>query len=111
MISIMYAVIELQWHQYIVKKGDQLVVNKMEDAVGSKVAVETVLSVFDEKGESVSVGKPYLNKAKVTVEILETKKWRKINVLKFKRKNRYERNFGFRAQETLLEIKKIDFNG
>ena len=111
MISIMYAVIELQWHQYIVKKGDQLVVNKMEDKVGSKVAIETVLSLFDEKWENVSIGKPYLNKAKVTVEILETKKWKKINVLKFRRKNRYERNFGFRPQETLLEIKKIDFNG
>ncbi len=111
MISKMYAVIELQWHQYIVKKWDQLIVNRIADEVGSKVAVDTVLSVFDEKGENVSIGKPYLNKAKVTVEILETKKWKKINVLKFKRKNRYERNFGFRPQETLLEIKKIDFNG
>ena len=107
----MYAVIELQWHQYIVKKWDILTVNKMENEVGSKVAIDTVLSIFDEKAENVSVGKPYVAKAKVTLEILETKKWRKINVLKFKRKNRYERNFGFRPQETTLEIKKIDFNG
>ena len=111
MISTMYAVIELQWHQYIVKKWDKIIVDKMEQSVGSKVTINTVLSVFDEKWENVSVWRPYLDKAKVNIEILETKKWKKINVLKFKRKNRYERNFGFRPQETLLEIKKIDFNG
>lgn len=107
----MYAVVELQWHQYIVKKWDKIIVDKMDGEVWTKVNVDTVLSVFDEKGESVSVWAPYLEKAKVVVELLETKKWKKINVLKFKRKNRYERNFGFRPQETTLEVKKIDFNG
>jgi ribosomal protein L21 len=32
------------------------------------------LSVFDEKGENVSVGSPYLKNAKVSVEILDTRK-------------------------------------
>lgn len=107
----MYAVIELQWHQYIVKDWDQLTVDKIEGEAGTKINIETVLSIFDEKGENVVVGKPYVDKAKVAIELLETKKWRKVNVLKFKRKNRYERNFGFRAHQTTLEIKKIDFNG
>ena len=107
----MYAIVELQWHQYIVKKWDKLTVNKMEWEVWTKIDVDTVLSVFDEKGENVSIWAPYVKKSKVVVEILETKKWKKINVLKFKIKNRYERNFGFRPQETTLEIKKIDFNG
>ncbi len=107
----MYAVIELQWHQYIVKKWDQLIVDKIEGEVWKKINVDTVLSIFDEKWENVVVGKPYVDKAKVAIELLETKKWKKINVLKFKRKNRYERNFGFRPHQTTLEIKKIDFNG
>lgn len=107
----MYAVLELQWHQYIVKKWDTIIVDRLEWEKWTKINFDSVLSIFDEKGESVHIWKPYVEKAKVAVEILETKKWKKVNVLKFKRKNRYERNFGFRPQETLLEIKKIDFNG
>ncbi len=107
----MYAVIELQWHQYIVNKWDKIIVDKIEWKKWDKIKNENVLSVFDEKWEKVFVWKPYVEKAKVELEILETKKWKKINVLKFKKKNRYERNFGFRPQKTTLEIKKIDFNG
>ncbi len=107
----MYAVIELQWHQYIVSKWDKIVVDKIEWKKWDKIKNENVLSIFDEKWEKVFVWKPHVEKAKVELEILETKKWKKINVLKFKNKNRYERNFGFRPQQTTLEIKKIDFNG
>ena len=46
----------------------------MEQEAGKKVAIDSVLSVFDDKGEKVSIGKPFLDKAKVTVEVLETKK-------------------------------------
>jgi ribosomal protein L21 len=42
---------------------------------------------------------------------LETKKWKKIGVLKFKRKNRYQRRIWFRPCETVLEIKKIEIDG
>lgn len=107
----MYAVIELQWHQYIVKKGDNIVVDKMEWNKWDKVEITEVLSVFDEKWENVFVGSPYVQKAKVFVEIIDSRKWQKIDVLKFKRKNRYKRNFWFRPHETILEIKKIELNG
>ncbi|MCK9466762.1 MAG: 50S ribosomal protein L21 [Candidatus Absconditabacterales bacterium] len=107
----MYAVIELKGHQYIVRQGDTIIVDKMEGNKGDKVDIKEVLSTFDEKGENVLVGSPYIQKAKVSVEILETKKGKKINVLKFKRKNRYKRKFGFRPIETVLEIKKIEING
>jgi len=107
----MYAVIELQWHQYIVTKWDNIIVDKMEWEKWDKINIDTVLSVFDEKGENVSVGSPYLKNAKVSVEILDTRKWEKINVLKFKRKNRYKRRIWFRPHETVLEIKKIEING
>jgi large subunit ribosomal protein L21 len=107
----MYAVIELQWHQYIVTQWDNIVVDKMEWKKWDKINIENILSVFDEKGESVLVWSPYLKNAKVSVEILDTRKWEKINVLKFKRKNRYKRNLWFRPHETVLEIKKIEING
>ena len=107
----MYAVIELKWHQYIVTKWDNIVVDKVEWNKWDKIEIKEILSIFDKDGESVSVGCPYVQNAKVSVEIIDTRKWEKIDVLKFKRKNRYKRTFWFRPQETILEIKKIEFNG
>jgi ribosomal protein L21 len=46
----MYAVIDLQGHQYIVKKGDEIVVDKIEPTSGKKkVVADKVLLAFDEE--------------------------------------------------------------
>jgi large subunit ribosomal protein L21 len=107
----MYAVIKLQWHQYIVNKWDTIVVDKMEWEKWKKLDIDTVLVVFDEKWEKVEVWSPYVKWAKVSAEILETRKWEKISVLKFKRKTRYKRTIWFRPHETVLQIKDVKFNG
>lgn len=107
----MYAVIETKWHQYIVSEGDKIVVDKLEWKKWDKINLDTVLSVFEEKWDKVAIWKPYVKSAKVVLQIIETKKWEKISVLKFRRKNRYKRKIGFRPIQTILEVKKIDFNG
>jgi large subunit ribosomal protein L21 len=66
-----------------------------------------VLAVFAEDGSNVAVGAPFVNGAKVVAENTGTAKGEKINVLKFKRKNRYERNIGFRPLQTTLVIKEV----
>lgn len=55
----------------------------------------------------MSVGTPLLSGVTVTAENNGTAKGEKINVLKFKRKNRYERNIGFRPLQTTLTVKEI----
>lgn len=107
----MYAVIKLQWHQYIVNKWDTIVVDNMEWNTWDNIEIDTVLAVFDEKWEKVSVWTPCVEWAKVLAEIVEFKKWEKIKVLKFKRKTRYKRVIGFRPYETYLQIKDVKFNG
>jgi len=107
----MYAVIKLQWHQYIVNKWDTIVVDQMEWKAWDKVDIENVLAVFDEKWEKVLVWTPCVKWAKVSAEIMETRKWEKIKVLKFKRKTRYKRVIGFRPHETVLQIKDVKVNG
>lgn len=104
----MYAVIGLNWHQYIVTEGDSIVVDSLDVEEGKNIEVKEVLSVFDEKGENVKVGAPYLAKASVMCDVVAHQQGEKIRVTKFKRKNRYERNIGFRAQQTVLHIKKIN---
>lgn len=106
----MYAVISLQGHQYIVKEGDEIVVDTMDLEDGAKVDVDQVLAVFDDKAEKVVVWTPIL-KAKVSCEVKNFQKGEKIKVIKFRRKNRYTRTIGFRPHQTVLQIKKVEFNG
>ena len=103
----MYAVISLQGHQYIVSEGTELVVDNLSIEEGKNLTVDTVLAVFDEKGETVKVGKPFVEWAKVETSVGTTQKGEKVHVIKFKRKNRYFRNRGFRPTETILTINKI----
>lgn len=102
----MFAVVELQWHQYIVKKGDKITVDNIVDQSSDTITCDKVLLSFDSDGGDVSLWAPYLDK-KVTFKILENTKWDKIRVVKFHRKNRYERNLWFRAHQTILEVISI----
>lgn len=61
----MYAVVELKGHQYIVQEGDTITVDNVDLGEGEKMTIETVLLAFDDKGERVIVGTPYIAKAKV----------------------------------------------
>lgn len=106
----MYAVIDLMWHQYIVKKWDQIVVDRM-NIEGDFVSVNSVLATFDEEWNDVKLWSPFILGAKVNCKIIEHKKWDKVEVLKFKRKTRYERNHWFRPYQTVLNIESIVVNG
>lgn len=106
----MYAVIQCKWHQYIVTKGTKIVV----DSIGTDTPEYNdfaVLAVFDVDGSHIAIGTPTLSGVTVTAENQGTAKGEKINVLKFKRKNRYERNIGFRPLQTTLTIKEIALHG
>jgi large subunit ribosomal protein L21 len=97
-----YAVIRLQGRQYKVSEGEELLVDKMNDL---KLAPE-VLLVAD--GEKVSVGKPVLKDAKVTLKIVkDVEKGEKIEVYHFKAKSRYRKHTGFRPQYTRVLVEKI----
>lgn len=106
----MLAVVELQGHQYIVQAGTKLVVDHI-DTDANTYADFTVLALFDEAGKEVKVGAPSLGNVKITADIVGSGKGEKINVLKFKRKNRYERNKGFRPMQTTLVVKDVVLNG
>lgn len=107
----MHAVVEIKGHQYIVREGDTITVDNVDLAEGEKMTVDKVLLAFDEKAEKVVVGNPYIAKAKVECVVKGNQKGEKIRVIKFKRKNRYQRTIGFRAHQSLLDIKKITING
>lgn len=104
----MFAVVEIKWHQYIVKSWDEIVVDNVWSDLENDFTIDKVCAIFDEKWEDVKLWNPYLENANVLFKVLENKKWDKIKVLKFKRKNRYQKIQWFRPHQTVLKVDKIN---
>ena len=65
----MYGIVEIKGHQYKVKAGDIIDVQKMEEEVGSKVEFDQVLFIG---GDSPKVGTPVVSGAKVVAEVVKS---------------------------------------
>lgn len=100
-----FAIIELAGSQFKVKEGQRYEVKKLSGNKGDKIEIKNVLLVSD--GEDTKIGEPYVDGAKVTLEILSQKKGEKIKVFKYKAKARYRRTYGHRPEITRVLIKKI----
>ena len=100
------AVIKTGGKQYKVKEGQELKVEKLVGDEGKKVKLDTLLIADSETGDIKSLGAPSLGD-KVTAEILETAKDKKVNVVKYKNKTRYKRTLGHRQLYTKIKIEKI----
>ncbi|NLJ78635.1 MAG: 50S ribosomal protein L21 [Tissierellia bacterium] len=101
----MYAVIETGGKQYRVEEGDVVFVEKLAAKEGDKVDLSKVLLVSS--GDNLSVGKPYVEDAKVEATVLEQGKARKIVIFRYKPKKNYKRKQGHRQPYTKLKIEKI----
>ncbi|HJL80764.1 MAG: 50S ribosomal protein L21 [Gammaproteobacteria bacterium] len=101
----MYAIIKTGGKQYRVTKGEKLKLEKLDAEIGKKVVFDEVLSVGE--GADLKIGTPYLKDATVEAKVLEEGKSKKIEVVKFKRRKNYKRNFGHRQHYSLVEITNI----
>lgn len=101
----MYAVVETGGKQYRVQTGQTVRVEKLDGELGSKIKLDKVLMVADEK--SPTVGAPYVKGASVEAEIVEQHRTRKLMVFKYKRRKRYRVKRGHRQHYTALKITDI----
>lgn len=99
-----WAVIKTGGKQYVVEEGKSLVVEKLEGEKDAKISFDQVLAIG---GDKVSVGTPFVEKAKVSAKIVDTFRDKKIRVVKFKSKSRYTRTNGHRQTKTRVQIEKI----
>lgn len=101
----MYAVIETGGKQYRVEAGQTLVVEKLTGEPGDAIEFDRVLLLSSD--EAVAVGRPVIEGAKVTGQIVEQTKGEKLVVYKFKRRKDYRRRNGHRQQLTAVKINDV----
>ena len=102
----MYAIVEIAGQQFKVEAGNEIFVNRLPQEKGASVEFEKVLLVAE--GESVKVGAPYVDGAKVTATVLDdTCKGKKVLVFKKKRRKGYQKMNGHRQYLTKLQINAI----
>ena len=99
----MYAVIKTGGKQYRVKQGDRLKVEKLEQEIGAKVAVEVLLVG---EGSTVQVGTPLLAGTIVEAEVVSHGKHRKLWHFRTQEEG-WDRIRGHRQPYTELKINSI----
>jgi len=105
MKSDKFAVVKFNNAQYKVSEGSIIEVNRIKGEPGDKLEMKDVLLTAD--GESVKVGTPTVDKAKVSAEIVEHKRGEKLSMMTYKAKARTRRRTGHRQELTALKITKI----
>jgi large subunit ribosomal protein L21 len=98
----MYAVFRTGGKQYRAAKGDVLRLEKIEADEGATVTFDEVLLIGE--GSDIKVGDPLLSGSSVSGKILSQGKTKKVNVVKFKRRQNYLRQGSHRQFYTEVEI-------
>ena len=102
----MYAVVHSGGKQYKVKEGQSFSVELLDVEPGETVKLDKVLLVEDGEG-AVHLGKPYLESAEVTAEVVAHGRDKKIRIVKMRRRKHYRRTQGHRQHYTEVKIQKI----
>jgi large subunit ribosomal protein L21 len=99
------AVIKIGGKQYLVKKNDELYVDRV-DAKQNSVFSIVKLAEFDAEKNKINLGNPIL-KLKSKAKVLDHLKDEKIRIMTYKAKSRYRKTKGFRASLTKIKIIEI----
>jgi len=101
----LYAVIESGGKQHRVEEGEVLQLEKLDAAAGDKVKFDRILLVGE--GESVKIGKPYVEGGQVEAKVVKQGRGEKIKIVKFNRRKHFKKQQGHRQFFTEVEITAI----
>jgi large subunit ribosomal protein L21 len=100
-----YAIIKTGGRQYRVAEGDTVDVDLLDVDAGKTATFGEVLMFAD--GKNVTHGDPLISGAKVTAEVVEQRKDKKVIAFKYRRRKGYHRTVGHRRKLTRVKIKSI----
>jgi large subunit ribosomal protein L21 len=101
-----YAIIKTGGRQYRVAEGDTIDVDLIDVEAGKTATFGEVLMFAD--GKDLTHGDPLISGAKVTAEVVEQRKDKKVIAFKFRRRKGYHRTVGHRRKLTRVKIKSIN---
>lgn len=101
----MYAVFQTGAHQYTVKEGDVLTIDKIEGGAGDKITFDKVMLVG---GKTSKIGAPLVDGASIEATIEEQTRNPKIIVFKYKRRKNYKKTRGHKQPVTVVKVGKIN---
>jgi large subunit ribosomal protein L21 len=102
---MVYAIINTGGRQYRIAEGDTIDVDLLDVDPGGTATFGEVLMFAD--GKNVMHGNPLISGARVTAEVVEQRKDRKVIAFKYKRRKGYHRTVGHRRKLTRVKIKSI----
>ena len=105
----MYAVIENGGKQYRVELGAELELDQLAADPGARIDIGRVLLVAD--GDDALIGRPVVEGAKVTAEVLRAARGEKVVVFKYKPKARRRVKHGHRQDLTIVRVADIEWAG
>jgi large subunit ribosomal protein L21 len=100
-----YAIIKTGGRQYRVAEGDTIDIDLLDVEAGKTATFGDVLMYAD--GKDLTHGNPLISGARVTAEVVEQRKDKKVIAFKFKRRKGYHRTVGHRRKLTRVKIKSI----
>ena len=105
----MYAVIETGGKQYRVEVGTELEIELLEAGPGESVAFDRVLLIAD--GDTASIGRPVVENASVSAEVLRRDRGEKLISFKYRPKARRRVKKGHRQELLVVRISDIVLDG
>jgi large subunit ribosomal protein L21 len=104
-VSNTLAVISFGSHQYLIRPGDVIDVEKLDLKPGETITHSDVLLYSDHN--HTLVGTPFVDGVKIEMEHLETSKGDKIRIARYKAKSRYRKVKGHRQIKTKLKVLSV----
>jgi len=101
--NTMYAIVKTGGKQYRVEEGQSLLVERLSDDEGAKVALEPLLY----RGDDEILDGDDLDRVKVEAKVLAHERGPKLRVFKYKPKRGYRKRTGHRQDLTRLEVTQI----
>lgn len=101
----MRAIIETGKTQVAVETDAKIKIPLIEAEVGKEISFNKVLMISE--GDSPLIGKPYVDGAIVTAEVVGHGRLDKVRVFKFKKRTKYRKMRGHKQDYTEILVKKI----
>ena len=104
-INELYAIAETSGQQFWFEENKYYDIDRLNAKEKDKITLDKVLLLKDKN--SITIGKPYVNDAKIELEVVSHRRDKKILVYKMRPKKKTRRKMGHRQELTRVMVKSI----